>query len=210
MTTGQAARPVASRAVRLEQATIGYNAVEGVIAVSAGAIAGLVSLVGFGVDSAIEVVAAAVVLTRLRAEVRGEGVDDATERRALRLIALTFFALAAYVVVEGSQNLIVGEEPQNSAVGIFLTGLSILVMPALARAKRRVGEEMGSRLMIADAAETRLCAWLSVSTFLGLAGYALLGWTWLDPLGGFVIACFAVLEGREAWRGEVACEDGCG
>lgn len=209
MTTVRAARPLARRAVRLEQATIGYNAVEGVIAVSAGAIAGLVSLVGFGVDSAVEVAAAVVVLARLRAEVRGDGVSHAKERRALRFIAITFFVLAAYVVFEGSQNLIVGEEPDNSAVGIMLTGLSILLMPVLARMKRKVGEEMGSRLLIADAAETRLCAWLSVSTFLGLTGYALIGWTWLDSAGGFVIAYFAVREGREAWQGEIVCEDGC-
>lgn len=209
MTTVQAPRLVTRRAVRLEQATIGYNAVEGVIAVTAGAIAGLVSLVGFGVDSAIEVAAAVVVLARLRAEVRGDGVNHAKERRALRFIAITFFALAAYVVFEGSQNLVVGEEPDNSAVGIMLTGLSIVLMPVLARMKRKVGEEMGSRLLIADAAETRLCAWLSVSTFLGLTSYALIGWTWLDPVGGFVIAYFAVREGREAWQGEIVCEDGC-
>jgi divalent metal cation (Fe/Co/Zn/Cd) transporter len=202
--------PEARRGVRLEWATIGYNATEGVIAVAAGLAAGLVSLVGFGVDSAIEVTAAVVVLSRLTAEARGKGVDHAKERRALRVIAVTFFALAAYVIVEGVRDLVAGDEPDTSTVGIVLTGVSIVLMPWLARAKRRAGEAMGSQLLIADAAETRLCAWLSVSTFVGLAGYAVLDWTWLDPAGGFLIAVFAISEGREAWEGEIVCDDGCG
>jgi divalent metal cation (Fe/Co/Zn/Cd) transporter len=94
-------------------------------------------------------------------------------------------------------------------VGIALTGVSIIVMPWLARAKRRVGEEMQSRLVVADATETKLCAWLSVSTFAGLLGYAIAGWTWLDPVAGFVIAAFAMQEGREAWEGELVCEESC-
>ena len=201
--------PAARRAVRLEQATIAYNAAEGVVAVTAGLAAGLVSLIGFGVDSAIEVAAAAVVLARITAEARGKGVDHVKERRALRFIAVTFFALAAYVLVEGARNLLTGETPDTSAVGIALTAVSVVLMPTLARLKQRAGEEMGSRLVIADAAETRLCAWLSVSTFLGLAAFAVFGWTWLDSVAGFVIAWFAIKEGREAWQGEIVCEDGC-
>lgn len=201
--------PDAQRAVHLERVTIAYNAVEGVVAVAAGLVAGLVSLVGFGVDSGIEVAAAAVVLARLMAEARGEGVDHLKEGRALRFIALTFFALAGYVVLEGLRNLLIGEVPDSSPVGVALTATSVVLMPLLARAKRRTGKAMGSRLMIADAAETQLCAWLSVSTFLGLAAYAAFGWTWLDSAAGFVIAYFAVREGREAWRGEIVCEDGC-
>lgn len=202
-------RPGLRRAVRLEQLTIGYNALEGIVAVAAGLAAGLVSLVGFGVDSAIEVAAAVVVLARLRAEATGKGVDHPKERRALRFIAVTFFALAAYVVVEGIRSLVVGETPDASPVGVALTGLSVVLMPLLARSKRKAGEELGSRLVLADAAETRLCAWLSASTFVGLAAYAAVGWTWLDPVAGFVIASFAVKEGREAWEGEIVCEDGC-
>lgn len=198
----------ARRAVRLEQLTIGYNVVEGVVAVTAGLAAGLVSLVGFGVDSGIEVAAAAVVLHRLTATLRG-GEVEAKERRALRFIALTFFALALYVVVEGTRALLTDETPDPSTVGVVLTGLSVLIMPTLARYKRQAGEALGSRLVIADAAETRLCAWLSVSTFAGLLAYSLVGWTWLDPLAGFVIAYFALREGREAWEGELACNDGC-
>lgn len=208
MTTTEFA-PAARRAVRLEQATIGYNAAEGVIAVAAGLAAGLVSLIGFGADSAIEVAAAAVVLTRITAEARGKGIDHVKERRALRFVAVTFFALAAYVTVGGVRNLLAGATPDTSAVGVALTAVSVVLMPGLAHLKQRAGEEMGSRLVIADAAETRLCAWLSVSTLFGLVAFAVFGWTWLDPVAGFVIAWFALKEGREAWEGEILCEDGC-
>lgn len=201
--TGTAAR----RAVRLEQATIGYNIVEGVVAVAAGLVAGSIALVGFGFDSWIEVAAAAVVLHRLRAEIRHGEVDQAKERRALRFIAITFFALAVYVTVEGIRDLATDSRPDTSIVGIALTGLSIVVMPWLARAKRLAGRAMNSRLVLADAAETKLCAWLSVSTFAGLLAFALVGWTWIDPVAGFVIAAFAVMEGKEAWEGELVEDD---
>ena len=197
----------ARRAVGYEVVTIGYNGLEGVVAVTAGVVAGSVALTGFGVDSGIEVAAAAVVLTRLLAELRGRGVDERTERLALRFVAATFFALAAYVLVEGTRDLVTGAAPDTSVVGIVLTGLSIVVMPWLARAKRQVGRQLGSRLVVADAAETRLCAWLSVSTFAGLLAYAASGATWIDAVAGFVIAWFAVREGREAWAGELACDD---
>ncbi|MFJ3620568.1 cation diffusion facilitator family transporter [Streptomyces iakyrus] len=203
--TGKAAH----RAVRYAKFTIGYNVVEGVIAVAAGTAAGAVSLIGFGIDSGIEVAAAVVVLIRLLAEIKGGEPDEAKERRALKFIAITFFALAAYVTVEGIRDLIGGEEPDTSIVGIVLTGLSIVIMPWLARAKRKAGLEMNSRLVIADAAETKLCAWLSVSTFAGLLAFAVFGWTWLDPVAGFVIAAFAIMEGKEAWEGELVCDDDC-
>lgn len=208
-TTAHAPHPTAAakRAIRLEQATIGYNVVEGVVAVAAGIAAGLVSLIGFGVDSGIEVAAAAVVLHRLYADIRGGEVDEAKERRALRFVAVTFFALAAYVTVEGVRNLVTGETPDTSTVGVVLTALSVVLMPTLARLKRRAGDALGSRLVIADANETRLCAWLSASTFLGLASFTVFGWTWLDSVAGFVIAVFAVKEGREAWEGELVCDD---
>lgn len=190
----------------LERATIAYNVVEGVIAVTAGLAAGLVSLVGFGIDSGIEVAAAAVVLHHLRAELRGGEVDKGKERRALRFIAVTFFALALYVTIEGIGNILRDDVPDTSAVGVAITGASIVIMPWLARAKRRAGEALGSQLVIADAAETRLCAWLSVSTFAGLGAFSLFGWTWLDAVAGFVIAGFAVVEGREAWEGELQAD----
>ena len=201
--------PAARRAVAYEGVTIGYNVFEGLIAVGAGLIAGSVALTGFGVDSGIEVAAAVVVLVRLLAELRGGDVDERKERLALRFIAMTFFALAAYVVFEGSRDLITGATPDTSVVGIVLTAASIVIMPWLAWAKRRAGEQLGSRLVIADAAETRLCALLSISTFLGLLGFAAFGATWIDSVAGFVIAYFAIREGREAWAGEIACDDDC-
>lgn len=189
-------------AISLACFTIIYNLIEGVIAIWAGAAAGAVSLVGFGLDSAIEVAAAGVVLVRIGAELRGRAPSERSEKTALRFIAVTFFLLAAYVVVEGTRDLISGEEPDTSAVGIALTGLSILIMPALAYAKRRVGKALGSALVMADAIETALCALLSISTFVALVAYALLGWTWIDAVAGFIIAIFAIKEGIEAWSGD--------
>lgn len=166
--------------MRLAYFTIGYNVLEGIVAVAAGVAAGAVSLIGFGLDSGIEVASAVVVLSRLTAELRGAEPDERKEKRALRFISVTFFALALYLAVDGVRSLIVGERPDVSPVGIVLTGASIVIMPLLAWAKMRTGRAMGSRLVMADAAETRLCAWLSVSTFVGLLAYAILGWTWLD------------------------------
>ncbi|TVT61210.1 cation transporter [Amycolatopsis rhizosphaerae] len=199
--------PAARRAVHLAWFTIGYNLAEAAVAITAGLVAGAVSLTGFGLDSCIEVASAAMVLTRLRSEIRGGRVDERRERRALRFIAITFFVLAAYVTAQGIVDLVVGTRPDTSLAGIVLTGASIAVMPLLARAKHRAGLAMNSRLVVADAAETRLCAWLSVSTCAGLIAYAFAGWTWLDPIAGFVIALFALREGREAWEGELVCED---
>ena len=197
----------AARALRLEQLTIGYNIVEGVIAVAFGLLAGSIALTGFGFDSWIEVAAATIVLHRLRAELRHGQGDEAKERRALRFVAITFFALTIYLIVEGVRDLLLQARPETSVAGIVLTAASLVVMPTLARFKRRAGLAMGSALVVADAAETRLCAWLSVSTLLGLVGYAIVGWSWIDPAAGFVIAAFALKEGREAWEGELASDD---
>ncbi len=195
-------------AVGLAWFTIGYNVVEGILSVAAGIAAGAVSLVGFGLDSVIEVVAAGVVLVRLRAELRGAEPDEGRERVALRVIAMTFFVLALYLIVAGVRDLVVGERPETSPLGIVITAASLIVMPLLAIAKRRVGTRMGSRLVLADAAETALCAVLSVSTLLGLVLYAATGFPWLDPIAGFVIAVFAVNEGREAWSGDDDADQG--
>jgi hypothetical protein len=207
--TATTVTPQARRAIRLEQATIGYNVVEMIIAVAAGLTAGLISLVGFGIDSGIEVAAAGVVLHRLYAEFCGGEVDEAKERKALKFIALTFFALAAYVTYEGISRLFSDETPATSLVGTILVAASVVIMPWLARAKRRAGEALGSRLVIVDAAETRLCAWLSVSTLVGLLAFNAFGWTWVDAFAGFVIAGFAIMEGKEAWEGEIGCDDDC-
>jgi divalent metal cation (Fe/Co/Zn/Cd) transporter len=192
------------RGLGLAWFTIGYNVAEGAVAVTAGALAGLVSLVGFGIDSGIESISAVLVAMRLLARLRHGTVDEAREHRALRLIAVTFFLLAGYVLVEGIRSLLVGEVPDTSVVGIVVLVASLVVMPMLAAAKRRVGVALGGDpLILADAAETRLCVLLSVSTLAGLVLFQLTGAAWLDPIAGFVIAGFAVHEGIEAWRGEL-------
>ena len=194
--------------LRLAQLTVAYNVVEGAVAVVAGLLSGLVSLVGFGVDSGIESASAVLVGARLAARLRHGRADEVKERRALRAVALTFFLLAAYVVVEGVRALAGDEEPDASVVGIVLLAASVVVMPLLARAKTRVGRRLGDPLILADAAETRVCVLLSVSTLVGLGAHALTGAAWLDPVAGFVIAAFAVHEGREAWAGELVEDDG--
>jgi divalent metal cation (Fe/Co/Zn/Cd) transporter len=192
------------RALRLTQFTVAYNVVEGVIAISAGLTAGLVSLIGFGLDSAIESASAVLVGLRLAARLRNGEPDEAKERWTLKAVAVTFFVLATYVIVEGTRNLIGGEEPTTSAVGLVLLVVSAVTMPLLAWAKRRVGRALGGDpLILADAAETQLCMALSLTTLAGLGLFALTGAAWLDPLAGFVIAGFAIKEGLEAWEGEL-------
>jgi hypothetical protein len=192
------------RGLRLAWFTISYNVAEGAVAIAAGVAAGLVSLVGFGIDSGIESMSAVLVAMRLSARLRHGTVDEDKERRALRLVAVTFFLLAGYVLVEGVRGLVVGEAPDASPVGIIVLVASLVVMPLLARAKRRVGLALGGDpLILADAAETRICVLLSVSTLAGLLLFQLTGAAWLDPVAGFVIAAFAIHEGIEAWHGEL-------
>ena len=194
--------------MRLAQFTVAYNVAEGAIAIVAGLLAGLVSLVGFGLDSGIESAAAVLVGLRLAARLRHGAADERKERRTLRLVAVTFYLLAAYVVIEGTRNLVGGEEPDSSVVGLVLLAASVVVMPLLARAKRRVAMQLGGdKLILADAAETKICVLLSISTLLGLGLFAVTGAAWLDPVAGFVIALFAIHEGREAWEGELVEED---
>ena len=196
------------RGLGLARVTIGYNAVEGLVAITAGVMAGLVSLIGFGFDSGIESISAVLVALRLSARLRQGTVDVAKERQALRLVALTFFVLAGYVIVQGIRGLLVGNTPDTSPLGIGVLVASLVVMPLLAAAKRRVGLALGSDpLILADAAETRICVWLSVSTLAGLLLFQLTGAAWLDPVAGFVIGAFAVHEGMEAWHGELVEAD---
>lgn len=195
---------VTRRGLRLARFTVGYNVVEGAVAITAGLAAGLVSVVGFGIDSAIESISGVLVALRLSARLRHGEADEHKERIALRLVAVTFFLLAAYVTVEGIRSLVGGETPDASPVSIGLLVASVVVMPILAAAKRRVGMQLGGdRLILADAAETRICVLLSVSTLLGVGLFQLTGAAWLDPVAGFVIAAFAVHEGLEAWEGEL-------
>ena len=197
------------RGLMLEYLTIGWNVIEAVIAVAAGVAAGSIALVGFGFDSTIEVAAASVVVWQFRAELRG-GVDDGRERGALKLIAATFFILAGYVSVEAVRDLTMAESAEPSTVGIVLASVSLAVMPTLAWMKRRTGRQLNSRTLVADSAETYLCAWLSAILLVGLVLNATVGWWWADPLAALGIAYLAVREGVEAWRGELLGEDQLG
>ncbi|GGB92208.1 cation diffusion facilitator family transporter [Cellulomonas carbonis] len=195
------------RALGLARLTVAWNVVEGAVAIAAGVAAGLVSVVGFGIDSGIESVAAVLVALRLSARLRHGTADERAERRTLKAVAVTFFLLAAWVTVEGVRSLTSAEPPDTSVVGIVLLAVSLVVMPVLAEVKRRVGRRLGDPLVLADAAETRICALLSASTLVALVAFALTGAAWLDPVAGLVIAAFAVHEGREAWEGELVCDD---
>jgi divalent metal cation (Fe/Co/Zn/Cd) transporter len=195
------------RGLRLAQLTIAYNVAEGAVAVAAGLIAGLISVVGFGVDSAIESMSAVLVALRLSERLRHGLADERKELIALRVIAISFFMLAGYVTFEGIRSLIVGERPGSSPVALALLVLSLVVMPILAAAKKRVGVALHDNLILADAAETKICVLLSVSTLLGVGLFQFTGAAWLDPVAGFVIAAFAIHEGREAWAGELVDDD---
>lgn len=191
-------------ALILAQLTVAYNVVEGIVAVAAGTAAGLVSLVGFGLDSAIETAVAVLVALRLSGRLRHGCADDDRERRALRAVALAFYLLAGMMIVEGMHALSTGDVPEQSLVGVGLLVTSILVMPGIALAKRRVGMRLGGDpLILADAAASLICLLLSITTLLGLLLFQLTEAAWLDPVAGFVIALFAVREGREAWEGEL-------
>jgi divalent metal cation (Fe/Co/Zn/Cd) transporter len=181
--------------------------VEAGVAVTAGIVAGSLALTSFGFDSVIELVSAGLVLSRLRAGLRGGRADELAERRVLRVIAVTFFALAAYVLIGSAIDLAVRAHPERSPVGIGLTVGSLLVMPLLGWRKRRVGSALGNPLVLADAAETMLCSALAATTLLGLVLFAAFGWWWADPVAALAVAWFAVREGREAWRGELGCDD---
>jgi cation diffusion facilitator family transporter len=180
--------------------TIGWNSLEAVVAIGSGLLAGSIALVGFGLDSVVEVSSALVIAWRLSRQGPDQAANERVERRAVRLIALSFFAIATYVTYDAVAKLVgLGEPPDHSPVGLVLTALSLVVMPALAWAKRRVASRIGSAALRADAAETQLCTYLSGMVLLGLAANALVGWWWMDPLAALVVAGLAVKEGREAW-----------
>jgi divalent metal cation (Fe/Co/Zn/Cd) transporter len=190
------------RAARLARFTIAYNTAEGVIAVLAGVGAGSVALVSFGLDSAVEVLSAVAVSWQFA----GGGVHaERRERRTLRLIAIAFLALAAYVVYDCVRALVTRSDPDVSLVGIGLATASLVVMPLLAAAKRRTGRELGSATVVADSTQTLLCTYLSAVLLGGLALNGAFGWGWADPAAGLVIAAIAVKEGVGAWRGDSCC-----
>lgn len=180
-----------------------YNVVEAVIAVAAGLVAGSVALVGFGLDSVVEVSSGLIILWQFR-----HHLPESRERQALRLMAISFFALAAYVGFESVRTLVTGDAPDSSPVGIALAIASLLIMPILSWAQRRTGRRLGSNAVVADSTQTLLCTYLSAVLLAGLVLNATLGWSWADPLAGLAIAAVALREGREAWQGEGCCAPG--
>lgn len=193
------------RASVLEGLSLSYNALESVVGIVAGLAAGSVALLGFGLDAVVESATATVLIWRLGTERRGRRTAEEAERRAVRLVAVGFGVLAVYVGARSVLDLAVGARPEESPVGIGLAVLSLLVMPALARAKRRAAGALGSRSLEGDAAQTMLCTYMSAVLLFGLGTNALWGWWWADPVAGLVIAALAAREARELWVTEDVC-----
>lgn len=194
---------LARRVRLLVAATITYNVVEAVVALVAGSRASSTALIGFGLDSVIEVSSATAIAWQFSA--RDPQSRESREHVALRAIAGSFFALAAYIVVDSGRALIAGGQADSSTVGLVLAAVSLLVMPVLSFAQRRAGREIGSASAVADSKQTLLCTYLSAVLLVGLGLNAVLGWSWADPVAALVIAAVAVKEGRDAWRGDACC-----
>ncbi|MGH2683388.1 MAG: cation diffusion facilitator family transporter [Actinomycetota bacterium] len=201
--------PLLRRALGLEYLTVGWNVVEGVIAVGAALLAGSVALLGFGIDSFVESASGSVLIWRLFAERRATNHEtiEHVERRAQKLVAASLVGLAVFIAVDAAQTLLRLERPDPSPVGIALTAVSLGVMWWLARAKRRVAVALGSRAMEADAFQTTACWWLSLIVLGGIGLNALFGWWWADPVAALGMTYFLLGEAREAWRGD-ECSDG--
>ncbi|TXH21246.1 MAG: hypothetical protein E6R06_20235 [Mycobacterium sp.] len=205
MTLTDVRRGQLARRIRwLVAATISYNVIEAVVALSEGTRVSSAALVGFGLDSVIEVSSAAAVAWQFA------GADpEAREKTALRVIAFSFFALAAYVTIDAIRALLGFGEAQHSTIGIVLAVASLIVMPVLSYTQRRAGRELGSRSAVADSKQTLLCTYLSAVLLIGLLVNSILGWSWADPIAALVIAGIAVKEGVNAWRGDACCAS-CG
>lgn len=204
-TTTDTRRSVLQRQIRwIVAITIGYNLIEAVIAISAGAASSSAALVAFGLDSVIEVLSAAAVAWQFTRR-----DPERWEKPTLRVIAIAFFALAAYVTVSSVLSLTGATEIQHSPLGIALTALSVIVMPGLSFIERRSGRELGSATAIADSKQTLICTYLSAAVLVGLLMNTLFGWAWADAIAGLVVAVFAVREGIEAWKGD-ACATSVG
>ncbi len=191
-------RDILRRRIRwIVAATIAYNVVEAIIALAAGSVASSAALIGFGLDSIVEVLSAAAVAWQFAAP-----DPERREKTALRVIAVSFFGLAAYVSVDAVLSLVGMREADHSPVGIVLAAVSLVIMPGLSWLERRTGRELGSASAIADSKQTLICSYLSAALLVGLLLNALLGWAWADSVAALVIAVFAVREGLEAWKGE--------
>jgi divalent metal cation (Fe/Co/Zn/Cd) transporter len=198
--TAQRRQRLGARARWLAGASVAYNAVEAVVAILAGAAASSIALIGFGLDSVVEMASGLVIVWQF-----SRPMPESQERRALRLIGGSFLALAAYVAVESLRALATASPAEASPVGIGLAAVSLVVMPVLATAKRRTGRALGSASVAADSTQTWLCTYLSAALLGGLVLNATLGWWWADPVVGLLIAAVAAREGVAAWRGE-ACD----
>ncbi|MGK5448976.1 cation transporter [Streptomyces radiopugnans] len=194
---------LAKRIRLLVAATITYNVIEAIVALTAGTIASSTALIGFGLDSIIEVSSAAAVAWQFSAT--DHAVREAREQRTLRIIAVSFFALAAYVAFEAIRALTGTGEAESSVPGIVIAALSLAIMPFLSFAQRKAGRELGSASAVADSKQTLLCTYLSAVLLVGLVLNAALGWSWADPMAALVIAAIAVKEGRDAWQGKGCC-----
>jgi divalent metal cation (Fe/Co/Zn/Cd) transporter len=192
----------ARRAKALSWLSLVWMSFEGGIALFAGITAGSIALIGFGIDSTIEGVASVVIIWRFTG---ARMLSHAAEERAQKLVAIQFFILAPYVGYEAIQHLISAEHPEVSALGMALTASSVIGMPLLGTAKQRVALQLGSQATHGEGTQNLLCAYLAAAVFLGLAGNALFGAWWLDPIAALVIAGIAVREGLETWRGEGCC-----
>ncbi|MDB4884314.1 MAG: integral rane protein [Gemmatimonadetes bacterium] len=201
-------RALVRRGLLLNYATIGYNSLEAVVALVAGVASGSVALVGFGLDSVIEVTASGAAQWRLRADFHAAR-RERVERLSLRIIGWSFLLLAAYVAFDSATALWRREVPERSIVGIVILALSVIVMPVLARAKRTVARSMTSRALEADAAQTSLCAYLSVIALAGVGLNALFGWWWADPVAALAMVPVIVKEGIAGVRGDATCADDC-
>jgi divalent metal cation (Fe/Co/Zn/Cd) transporter len=194
-------RAVLNRRIRwFVAATITYNVIEAAVAITAGTVASSAALIGFGLDSVVEVTSAAAVAWQFAAK-----DPETREKTALRIIAFSFFALAAYVTVDAVRSLFGVGEARPSTVGLVLAAVSLLVMPFLSYGQRRAGRELGSRTAVADSKQTLLCTYLSAVLLVGLGLNTAFGWSWADPIAALVIAAVAVKEGREAWQGNTCC-----
>jgi divalent metal cation (Fe/Co/Zn/Cd) transporter len=190
----------------LEYFTIGYNSLEGLIAVAAGLLAGSIALVGFGFDSLIEVTSGAVLLWRLHADV-DEARRERVESISVRIVGICFVVLAIYVSYDSVKSLIRREAPQESIVGIVLAAVSLIIMPLLVRAKRKVARGINSAALMAESKQTELCTYLSSILLGGLLLNALVGWWWADPMAALIMVPIIVKEGIEGLRGETCCDD---
>ncbi len=205
MTAAVASRPaLLRRALRLEYLTVGWNIIEGAIAIAAATASGSVALLGFGIDSFVESASGSVMIWRLLAERNAADEEriEQVERRARKLVAGSLVLLAAYIAWDSITSILAGDRPQPSLVGILLAIASLSVMWWLARAKRSVGTALGSRAMTADAFQTDACFWLSLFLLVGIGANAVFGFWWADPLAALGMTVFIGREALEAWRGE--------